>query len=42
MGDEVLIISEPEAAVIYSLDAMDPHGLKTGDCFVVVDAGGGQ
>ena len=41
MGDSVGMISEPEAAVIYSLDTMDPHGLIVGDNFVLCDAGGG-
>ncbi|KAK4937981.1 hypothetical protein LTR10_021470 [Elasticomyces elasticus] len=41
MGREISIISEPEAAVIYALDAMDPHSLNVGDCFVLCDAGGG-
>ena len=40
-GTTLHIISEPEAAAIYSLDAMDPHGLEVGDTFVVCDAGGG-
>lgn len=40
-GTALHIISEPEAAAIYSLDAMDPHGLEVGDTFVVCDAGGG-
>ena len=41
MGENVRIISEPEAAVVYALDAMDPHNLKAGDTFVLCDAGGG-
>ena len=41
MGDSITMISEPEAAVIYALDALDPHGLSPGDSFVLVDAGGG-
>ena len=40
-GTALHIISEPEAAAIYSLDAMDPHGLEVDDTFVVCDAGGG-
>lgn len=40
MGD-IQTISEPEAAVIYALDMMDPHNLKVGDKFVLCDAGGG-
>jgi hypothetical protein len=42
MGENIRIISEPESAVIYALDAMDPHGLQVGDTFVLVDAGGGM
>ena len=37
----IRIISEPEAAAIYALDAMDPHELHIGDTFVLCDAGGG-
>ena len=36
-----MIISEPEAAAIYALHAMDPHSIKIGDTFVLCDAGGG-
>ncbi|KAJ0159325.1 Chaperone protein DnaK [Colletotrichum tanaceti] len=35
------LVSEPEAAAIYALHGLDPHGLKVGDTVVVVDAGGG-
>ncbi|KIV84785.1 hypothetical protein PV11_00543 [Exophiala sideris] len=41
MGRDIRIISEPEAAVVYALDAMDPHNLQPGDTFVLCDAGGG-
>ena len=41
MGTDIRIISEPEAAIIYALDSMDPHNLKVGDNFVLCDAGGG-
>jgi molecular chaperone DnaK (HSP70) len=41
MGGDLQIISEPEAAVIYALDAMDPETLQAGDKFVLCDAGGG-
>lgn len=41
LGSTLHIISEPEAAAIYALDAMDPHNIKIGDTFVLVDAGGG-
>ncbi|KAI9836586.1 MAG: hypothetical protein M1819_001218 [Sarea resinae] len=41
-GDRKLhMISEPEAAAMYALDAMDPHCLNIGDTFVLCDAGGG-
>ena len=35
------MISEPEAAAVYALDALDPHEIEVGDTFVVCDAGGG-
>lgn len=35
------MISEPEAAAMYALDAMDPHKIEVGDTFVLCDAGGG-
>lgn len=41
MGHDLQIVSEPEAAVIYTLDTVDPAKLKTGDTFVVCDAGDG-
>lgn len=41
MGGDLQMISEPEAAVIYALDAMDPENLRAGDKFVLCDAGGG-
>lgn len=41
MGKQLMIISEPEAAAIYALHAMDPHSIKIGDTFVLCDAGGG-
>lgn len=37
----VHLVSEPEAAAIYALHGLDPHGLCVGDTVVVVDAGGG-
>ena len=40
-GDKLQIISEPEAAATYALDALDPHDLKVDDTFVLCDAGGG-
>ena len=41
MGDNVMIITEPEAAAIHALDMMDPHGLQVGQAFIVADCGGG-
>ncbi|KAL9101421.1 MAG: hypothetical protein Q9163_003313 [Psora crenata] len=41
MGKDLQIISEPEAAAIYALHAMDPHSIVVGDTFVLCDAGGG-
>jgi len=35
------LVSEPEAAAIYALHGLDPHGLNVGDSFVICDAGGG-
>ncbi|KAL9003360.1 MAG: hypothetical protein Q9188_003754 [Gyalolechia gomerana] len=40
-GSSLHIITEPEAAAMYALDAMDPHNIKIGDTFVLCDAGGG-
>ncbi|KAL9000689.1 MAG: hypothetical protein Q9169_000725 [Polycauliona sp. 2 TL-2023] len=40
-GSSLHVISEPEAAAMYALDAMDPHNIKVGDTFVLCDAGGG-
>ena len=40
-GHRLQIVSEPEAAATYALDALDPHDIKVGDTFVLVDAGGG-
>jgi molecular chaperone DnaK (HSP70) len=40
-GNKLHGISEPEAAAVYALHAMDPHNIKVGDTFVVCDAGGG-
>lgn len=37
----VHLVSEPEAAAIYALHGLDPHGLQVGETVVVVDAGGG-
>jgi len=38
---ELKLISEPEAAAVYTLKAIQPNHLKVGDNFVVCDAGGG-
>jgi len=40
-GAALHIISEPEAAAVYALDAMDPDTINIGDTFVLCDAGGG-
>ena len=37
----ITLISEPEAAAIYTMHGLDPHGLQVGDSFVICDAGGG-
>ncbi|RYP14822.1 hypothetical protein DL765_006123 [Monosporascus sp. GIB2] len=37
----ITLISEPEAAAIYTMHGLDPHGLEVGDSFVICDAGGG-
>ncbi|MCJ1343067.1 hypothetical protein MMC31_001258 [Peltigera leucophlebia] len=37
----VSLVSEPEAAAIYTLSALDTHDLEVGDTFVLCDAGGG-
>ncbi|KAK3616099.1 hypothetical protein LTR22_027179 [Elasticomyces elasticus] len=41
MGDSLAMVSEPEAAAIYTLQAMQPKNLRVGHIFVVIDAGGG-
>ncbi|EEA19947.1 conserved hypothetical protein [Talaromyces marneffei ATCC 18224] len=40
-ASEILLVSEPEAAAIFALHGLDPHGLTVGDSFVICDAGGG-
>ncbi|KAI5369872.1 putative Heat shock protein 70 family [Septoria linicola] len=35
------LISEPEAAAVYTLKSMQPSSLKVGDNYVICDAGGG-
>ena len=42
LGSALHIVSEPEAAATYTLDAMDPYNIKVGDTFVLVVAGGGM
>lgn len=41
LGTALHIISEPEAAAMYALDAMDPHSIRIDDTFVLADLGGG-
>ena len=41
MGNDIRIVTEPEAAVVHALDIMDLHNLEVGDTFVLCDAGGG-
>ena len=36
---DLKLISEPEAAAVYTLKAIQPNHLKTGDNFIVCDAG---
>lgn len=38
---ELKLISEPEAAAVYTLKAIQQNNLKVGDNFIVCDAGGG-
>jgi hypothetical protein len=38
---ELKLISEPEAAAVYTLKAIQPNHLKAGDNFIVCDAGRG-
>ncbi len=42
MGNDILMISEPEAAAIYALERERAEGLVAGDTFVLCDAGGGS
>jgi len=41
MGNDVVLISEPEAAAIHTLKSSDLHHIKIGDIFIVSDCGGG-
>ena len=38
---QIQMVSEPEAAAVYTLKAIQPNHLKVGDNFIVCDAGGG-
>jgi hypothetical protein len=38
---QIQMISEPEAAAVYTLKAIQPNHLKVGDNFIVCDGGGG-
>ncbi|RYO86554.1 hypothetical protein DL763_006643 [Monosporascus cannonballus] len=38
---DIQMISEPEAAAVYTLKAIQPNNLSIGDNFIVCDAGGG-
>lgn len=38
---DIQMISEPEAAAVYTLKAIQPNQLNVGDNFIVCDAGGG-
>ncbi|KAK4460620.1 hypothetical protein QBC42DRAFT_229215 [Cladorrhinum samala] len=38
---QIQMISEPEAAAVYTLKAIQPNHLKAGDNFIVCDGGGG-
>ncbi|KAL8786640.1 MAG: hypothetical protein Q9213_002669 [Squamulea squamosa] len=40
-GSGIHMVTEPEAAATYALQALDPHSTKIGDTFVLCDAGGG-
>ncbi|KAI1766565.1 actin-like ATPase domain-containing protein [Hypoxylon sp. FL1150] len=41
LKSEIQMVSEPEAAAVYTLKAIQPNHLSVGDNFVVCDAGGG-
>ncbi|KAF5615457.1 hsp70 [Fusarium tjaetaba] len=41
LRSEIQMISEPEAAAVYTLKAIQPNHLNVGDNFIVCDAGGG-
>lgn len=41
MGSSIMMISEPEAAAVYTLKSIQPNHLRPGNNFIVCDAGGG-
>lgn len=41
MGSNITLISEPEAAAVYTMKSMQPSELRPGDNYIVCDAGGG-
>lgn len=41
MGDNLAMISEPEAAAVYALQAIQPNHMRKGSHFVLCNAGGG-
>lgn len=41
MGNNITLISEPEAAAVYTLKSMQLSHLREGNNFIVCDAGGG-
>lgn len=41
MGGQLKLISEPEAAAVYTLKSIQPNHLRVGNNFIVCDAGGG-
>ncbi|KAJ5633351.1 hypothetical protein N7490_009690 [Penicillium lividum] len=40
-NSQLTLLSEPEAAAVYSIRAIQPNSMAKGDCFIVCDAGGG-
>lgn len=41
MGDQINMISEPQAAAVFAFQAIQPNRMRKGDHFVLCDAGGG-
>ena len=41
LPQDIRMISEPEAAAVYTLQSIQPNHLRIGDNFIVCDAGGG-